>query len=149
MFQVSPTSKLAVKLIMLIATRSGDHAVAVDELSREFSVSRKYLQQILTKLQRSGLLKSILGKNGGYVLAKSADRITVLDVLKVMENDLNLLDCLRDDDSERCPRAKRCVTRRLWQKVRTEVEEFTKAITIRDLLETFNKFKVESYVYHI
>ncbi|AEH50350.1 RrF2 family transcriptional regulator [Pseudothermotoga thermarum] len=149
MFQVSSTSKLAIKIFVLLGSCSSENQMSLNELSKKLRVSKKYLQRILLKLQKSGLLKSIRGKKGGYVLPKPADQITILDILRVTENDLNLIDCLKTNGLKECPRANQCITRKLWQKVKTEIEEFAKSITIKDLLDAYEKFKVKSYIYHI
>ncbi len=97
------------------------------------SVPEAYLEQLMAPLRREGLVKSVRGAQGGYLLARPPSEITVGQVLRTLEGDLAIIDCLLEEDS--CDKADGCPTRKVWKRVRDGLNSIVDGITLQDMLE--------------
>ena len=94
-------------------------------------ISRKYLQQLMGSLRRAGLVRVVKGFRGGFMLARPADEIRIGDVLRALEGDLSLVECVRFTDI--CPRSDICSTRGLWTKATQVIEGYFDSVTLADV----------------
>jgi Rrf2 family transcriptional regulator, cysteine metabolism repressor len=97
------------------------------------SVPEAYLEQLMAPLRREGLIKSVRGAQGGYLLARPPSEITVGQVLRTLEGDLAITECLNEEDA--CDMADCCPTRKVWKKVRDGLNSIVDGITLQDMLE--------------
>lgn len=96
-------------------------------------IPESYLEQLVGQLRRAGLLRSTRGAQGGYILSRPAREISVGDVLRALEGDLAIVDCLTD--ASPCDKACSCPTRVVWQKVSSALEEAVDSITLQDMVD--------------
>jgi Rrf2 family protein len=106
--------------------------VTIKEISERQDVSVAYLEQILNKLRKAGLIRSIKGPGGGYILNKSPENISIASILNELEGPVALTSCL--DPEEGCVRVDSCVTHLLWKALGEQVEAFLRTITLRNLI---------------
>ncbi len=97
------------------------------------SVPEAYLEQLMAPLRRDGLVRSVRGAQGGYLLARPPSEITVGQVLRALEGDLSIIECLTEEDA--CDKSCDCPTRRVWKRVRDGLNEIVDGITLNDMLE--------------
>jgi len=95
-------------------------------------IPRQYLEQLLGKLRRNGLIDSVRGANGGYQIAKPPGEITVLDIIDAMEGPLALSDCISPDTT--CSKASQCRVRIVWEKLTESINRELADVTLRDML---------------
>lgn len=114
-----------------LATNGNKSLIALKEIAKRQDISEKYLEQIVTQLNRAGLVKSVRGAQGGYSLSQSPEEVTVGDVLRVVEGPFTLVDCL--DDDSKCNRSASCPTAYVWQKLKIAIEDVVDSITLADL----------------
>lgn len=107
--------------------------VTIKEISERQDVSVAYLEQILNKLRHAGLIRSVKGPGGGYLLTKEPRDITIASILKELEGPVAITSCL--DPEEGCSRVEGCVTHLLWKSLGAKIEAFLETITLKDLLE--------------
>ncbi|MDP2167034.1 MAG: Rrf2 family transcriptional regulator [Thermodesulfovibrionales bacterium] len=105
----------------------------IKEIAERQDVSAAYLEQILNGLRKAGLISSIKGPGGGYVLSKRPGDISISEVLSVLEGPLAITSCL--DPSEGCSRIDICVTYLLWRALGEKINGFLSTITLDDLLK--------------
>ncbi len=91
-----------------------------------------YLEQILATLRRGGLIASIKGPGGGYVLAAEPSAVTVGAILSELEGPVAITSCL--DPEEGCARVDKCVTHLMWRSLGQKIQDFLNTITLEDLL---------------
>ncbi len=94
-------------------------------------IPRQYLEQLLGNLRRAGLVQSVRGSRGGYLLARDPATITVLDVIDAMEGPLELSECMADESA--CSRACQCPVRHTWQKLTDSINRELAGITLGDM----------------
>lgn len=116
-----------------IAKSSADRPVTIKEISERQDVSVPYLEQILNKLRRAGIIKSVKGPGGGYMLARAPENISIASILNELEGPVALTSCL--DPDEGCSRVEGCVTHLLWKSLGAKIEAFLETITLKDLME--------------
>ena len=121
--------------------------VVVGDISKREGISTHYLEQILSKLRRSGLVKSVRGPKGGYVLAKSPDSIKIGDIVKVLEGGVAPVTC-SSGKNKLCNRIDRCVTKLFWDKLALSIEEVLNSETLASLLQEAKESGIDKRIKH-
>lgn len=135
--KISTKGRYALKLMLDIAMNSNGAAVSLRDIATRQGMSDKYLEQIISTLNKAGYVKSIRGAQGGYILTKQPEEYTVGMILRVTEGSLAPVSCV---DSE-CEREEKCVTYVVWKKINDAVTEVVDSITLQDLLDEAYKKK--------
>ena len=94
---ISTKGRYALRIMVDVAQHDGEMPVSVREIAQRQDISGKYMEQIISALTRSGLLRSIRGAQGGYHLAKKPEAITVGMILRATEGDLAPAECVAQD----------------------------------------------------
>lgn len=131
--KISTRGRYALRLMLDLALYGGDGPVALGEISRRQEISEKYLEQLTPALSKAGLLRSVRGAGGGYLLTRVPAEYTVGEILRTQEGDLAPVACAGAEGS--CGRAQRCATVELWRKVREAVDGVVDAVTLQDLVD--------------
>lgn len=138
--KLSTKGRYGLRAIIDLALNSTEEAVSISAISRRQSISESYLEQLMAKLKKAGLVKSIRGAQGGYVLAKSADDIWVGEILRALEGDLNPVDCPAVVNGGACSGSDVCVTKYVWQRINDSINETVDQINLGELIkESKNK----------
>jgi Rrf2 family protein len=117
-----------------LARQFGEAPVLMGALAEKEGLSRKYLHTLLTALRSAGLVRSIRGASGGFVLARPPAEIRLDEVLQAVEGPLCLVDCV--DDEQICGRSNRCTARRVWQELSDAIKDLLANVTLADLIAT-------------
>jgi Rrf2 family protein len=116
-----------------LAANYNKRNVFLKDIAREEEISEKYLSQIVIPLRRAGLISASRGVHGGYTLARSPREITAKEVVEVLEGDLDLIECTREQDA--CNRVAGCASRGLWEALSRKIAEYLNSVTLGDLLK--------------
>ncbi|MBP1757168.1 MAG: rrf2 family protein, putative transcriptional regulator, partial [Firmicutes bacterium] len=114
-----------------LAIFSQNGQVALHQIAQRQNLSIKYLEQDFATLRKAGLVRSIKGAQGGYVLSRPADQIRVGDIIRVLEGDLSLVDL--DDNPEHQTEIRRFLNAKIWLPLSQRIEEKMNALTLADL----------------
>lgn len=106
--------------------------VTIKEISEKQDVSVAYLEQILNQLRKAGIIKSVKGPGGGYILDKEPGSISIGAILRELEGPVAITSCL--DPKEGCIRVEGCVTHLLWKSLGEKIEAFLDNMTLQDLI---------------
>ena len=131
--KLSTRSRYGTRMMLELALHYGEGPVRIADIAQRQDISVKYLEQILALLKSGGFVRSIRGAKGGYLLAGSADKITLSDVFNCLEGPFISPECL--EDNKYCNRAADCATREVWASVRQSVKNVLDSITLQDLVE--------------
>jgi len=101
------------------------------DIAERQGVSYRYLEQIMLKLRASGLVRSVRGAGGGFVLARPASQITVAETVEALEGRISVVDCTADPSV--CDRSSFCVTRQVWAEVAGAIQGQLGEVTLADL----------------
>ncbi len=125
----------SLKALLLLAERYPTTSpVRVEEIAESQDIPENYLRRLLIELKRGGLVASQKGPNGGYMLARPPARITMADVVEIIEGDYTPVECL-EESSSTCPREQPCAMRDVWREVRDSVNGILKGVTLQALSE--------------
>lgn len=133
--KISTKGRYGLRLMTDLAVYHDQGLIPLKEIAARQEISEKYLEQIMMQLNRSGLVRSVRGAQGGYMLAKTPEDITVGAVLRVLEGSLCPVDCV--DGVGDCPRMARCATIGVWTRLKEAVESVVDHTTLADLAEEF------------
>jgi len=117
-----------------LALNEQDQYVTIKSIAERQEISVKYLEQIITTLNRAGYVKSIRGPQGGYKLAHPPQEYTVGMILRTIEGSLVPVACMEDEPNE-CPRSDRCATLELWRRLYEAISSVIDNVTLADLVE--------------
>ncbi|MBI5598474.1 MAG: Rrf2 family transcriptional regulator [Deltaproteobacteria bacterium] len=131
--RLTTKGQYAVRAMVNLASHGNGAPVALKDISREEGISLAYLEQLFAKLRKGDIVRSVRGPGGGYVLARDPSKISVGEVITVVEEPLNPVACL-DVDSEKCARAATCITQNVWKGLGDRMREFLNSISIQDLI---------------
>lgn len=95
--------------------------VPISKIAERQNLSERYLEQLMSLLKKNGLIRSVRGAGGGYVLAKEASEISVGDVLRALEGSLEPVDCDGFSPDGECEAAGECVTKYVWKKINESI----------------------------
>ena len=112
--------------------------VSISSIASRQAISERYLEQLVALLKKAGLVSSIRGAQGGYVLAKEASEISVGDVLRALEGSLEPVKCAAFYSEEGCL-AGGCVTKYVWQKINDSINDTVDHIMLDELVEESKK----------
>ena len=121
--------RYGIRSMIEIAMHWNGKGVYQREIADRQEISFKYLDQIISSLKAAGLIINTEGKGSGYKLARNPENITVYDVYKAFENDLNIID---SSDAE-CKRDQLCATKDFWYQFNTHMIDFLDSVTIGEL----------------
>ena len=131
--KISTKGRYALRLMLDIALNDAKTPVRIKDIAERQQISDKYLEQIVSSLNKAGFVKSLRGPQGGYRLTKKPEEYTVGMILRLIEGSLAPVACL-DDDINNCTRADRCPTLILWEKLYDAISEVVDNITLADLI---------------
>ena len=126
-----------------VAMKDGDDAVSIMDIARAEGISVSYLEQLLNKLRHEGLIESIRGPKGGYVLSRNASGITVADIVRALEGDIAISHCVGNTKggSAKCKKLDGCVPKTVWLKLAQAIDSCLSSITLDDLCDEAKKIK--------
>lgn len=133
MLRLSTKGQYGVRAMFEIAGGYPDKPVPIKTISERQAVSVTYLEQILNKLRIGGLIRSIKGPGGGYLLSRRPEDISISVILKELEGPVAITSCL--DPEEGCVRVDGCVTYMLWKSLGEKIEAFLDTVTLNDLIK--------------
>jgi Rrf2 family cysteine metabolism transcriptional repressor len=137
--KLSTKGKYGVRAVYEVARHFGRGPITIKEISERQGISISYLEQILHKLGKAGLIESVRGPAGGYLLARKPSELTIGDIVRVLEGPIALSHCLEPGESGDCCQTDDCVARMVWAKVGAKIEEALDSISFDDLLQQHQK----------
>ena len=132
MLRLSRKGQYGVRAMFEIARGQGNKPVPIKEIAERQAVSVAYLEQILNKLKNGGLIRSVKGPGGGYVLSKKPENVSISAILNELEGPVAITSCL--DPEEGCVRVDGCVTYMLWKSLGEKIDAFLRTVTLKDLI---------------
>ena len=142
--KLSTRTRYGVRLMLSLAINFGKGSVFLKDIAKKEEISEKYLSLIIIPLRRAGLVNSNRGAYGGYTLAREPSKITVKEIVDVLEGDC-LVNCI--NDSTACTRISTCAARDIWVLLGEKISETLESITLEKLAR-MSKEKSENSMSH-
>ena len=136
--KISTKGKYGLRAMIDLAQYSEQEAVSISSIAQRQKISESYLEQLVAKLKKAGLVVSIRGAAGGYRLARPAAGISVGDVLRALEGDVRAVICTAQTE-EGCEGEELCVTKYVWQRINESIEKSVDEMMLDQLVAESRK----------
>jgi len=138
--KLSTKGRYGLKAILDLAVHSSDGQVALKSIAERQGLSENYLEQLFASLKKAKLIQSVRGSQGGYLLGRNPEKISVGDILRALEGSMAPTECVEENcTSTGCCNTDACVTRSVWEKIRDGINNVIDNITLKELVDDYIK----------
>lgn len=138
--KISTKGRYGLTIMMELAKHYGEGPISLKKIANDNNLSEHYLEQLASPLRNAGLVKSVRGAYGGYILADKPEDITAGEVIRVLEGPISPVEVLEDEEPAK---------RDLWIKIRDAVKDVLDNTTIDDLANFVDEGEQEPYMFYI
>lgn len=132
--KISTKGRYALRIMIYLARHDTGEYISLKEISEKEDISIKYLENIISKLYKNGLVVSLRGACGGYRLAKSASQYTAGEIIRAAEGSIAPIACL-EDEINLCPRNKECATIKFWEGLYGAMNDYIDNFSLEKFIE--------------
>ena len=129
--KISTKGRYALRMLLDLAEHEDEDFVSLKDVAERQGISKNYLEQIITLLKNTDMLRTARGFQGGYKLAKLPEQYTVGEILRITEGNLEPVSC----DVNECERRSSCMTLDLWRGLGRVIDDYLNGITLQDILD--------------
>jgi Rrf2 family iron-sulfur cluster assembly transcriptional regulator len=133
--KLSAKGRYAVMALCDLAGQSQGRPVALADIAERQEISLSYLEQLFAKLRRGGLVRSVRGPGGGYLLARGADETRVADIILAVDEPIRATRCSPAQPQGCRSNQTRCLTHDLWEELGNQIYLYLASVTLADVLE--------------
>lgn len=133
--KLSTKGRYGLRALIDLALYSENENVSIASIAARQNISESYLEQLIAKLRKAGLVVSVRGAGGGYKLAKPAEEISVGDILRALEGSLDPVECPGLKEESTCDGSEFCVTKYVWQQINDSINQTVDGIPLSRLVE--------------
>ena len=138
--KISTKGRYGLTIMIELAKRHGEGPISLKSIAQTNDLSEHYLEQLVAPLRNAGLVKSIRGAYGGYVLADIPSKITAGDVIRVLEGPITPVEGMEDEEPAK---------RELWIRIRDAIKDVLDSTTIDDLAKHSDDVVSDGYMFYI
>ena len=131
--KLSTRGRYGVRLMFDLALHYGDGPIYLKDIAERQGISAKYLWQLINPLKVTKLITSTRGAHGGYILGREPERISLKEILDILEGSQCLVDCV--DNPSICERASSCVSRDIWREVSKGMRQTLENTTLAEMVK--------------
>ncbi len=140
--RLSTRGHYGLKAMFDLALNYGEHPIPLKSIAERQGISDNYLEQLISVLRKAGLVKSVRGAQGGYILAREPEHINVGEIIRSLEGPIAPVDCVSEVEPSECDQSDFCITRTVWARVRDSIAEVLDSISLADMCRDAEKVKV-------
>lgn len=131
--KISTKGRYALMVMIDLAMNNNGNFISLNDIAKRQEISNKYLEQIISMLNKAGYLETARGNNGGYKLSKKPSEYIVGDILRATEGDLTPIYCLLEETD--CKKKEDCKTHDFWKGLDNAINEYIDSKTLEDLIK--------------
>jgi Rrf2 family protein len=131
--KLSTRTRYGIRAILELAENYGNGPLQLRVIAHDQGVSVKYLEQLMAMLKAAGIVRSVRGSKGGYILAKQPGQVKVSECFQCLEGSVITTECVEDESF--CERTNDCIARQVWTEVQNAVMGVLESITLQDLVD--------------
>lgn len=135
--KISTKGRYGLRAVIDLAMNWNGKPVLLRDIAGRQEISRRYLERLFAVLKSAGVIRSIRGALGGYVLAKDPNDIRVSEILEALEGPFVPVDCVADEGI--CTQSGDCITRDVWCEIAVQLKNYFDAITLQELVDNYQK----------
>ncbi|RIW37643.1 Rrf2 family transcriptional regulator [Bacillus salacetis] len=138
--KISTKGRYGLTIMIELAKRHGEGPTSLKAIAKAQNLSEHYLEQLVAPLRNAGLVKSIRGAYGGYILGNEPAQITAGDIIRILEGPISPVEGIEDEEPAK---------RELWMRIRDAVKEVLDNTTIEDLASYTDEGESDAYMFYI
>ncbi|PZD94166.1 transcriptional regulator [Paenibacillus sambharensis] len=138
--KISTKGRYGLTIMMELAAKFGEGPLSLKSIAERNQLSEHYLEQLVAPLRNAGMVKSIRGAYGGYVLSKEPESVTAGDIIRILEGPISPVDFTEEDDPAK---------RDLWLRIRDSIASVLDSTTLADLIAFKDESEIDSYMFYI
>jgi len=138
--KISTKGRYGLTIMMELAMKFGEGPISLKSIAERNQLSEHYLEQLIAPLRNAGLVKSVRGAYGGYILSKEPEQITSGDIIRILEGPISPVDFTEEDDPAK---------RHLWLRIRDSIAEVLDSTTLADMISYRDENEIDSYMFYI
>lgn len=133
--QLSTKSRYGLKAMIELGSFNANEKISLRKIALKYEISESYLEQIIAILKTNNLVKSTRGVKGGYSLAKPTIDISLGDILRALEGNLNVVNCVSHNQEQSCSKIGNCSFKYMWDRLTKGITELVDNITLEELIK--------------
>ena len=141
--KLSTRTRYGIRAILELAENYGNGPLQLRVIAQDQGVSVKYLEQLMAMLKAAGIVRSVRGSKGGYILAKSPGQVKMSECFQSLEGSVITTECVEDESF--CERTNDCIARQVWTEVQKAVMEVLQSTTLQNLVDRSKQSKAINY----
>ena len=146
--KISTKGRYGLRALVDLATHAQDSTMSLVNVANRQKISLNYLEQVFATLRKAGVVKSVKGSQGGYMLARNPKDITVGDILTALEGKFSIID--EPDDGAARDKVQKAIYELVWGKINCSINGFLEDVTLADLVERYQSLHAgEEMMYYI
>jgi len=144
--KLTTKGRYGLRAVIDLAMYAKKEPVSLSDVAERQNISISYLEQLIAKLKKAGIVQSTRGAQGGYALAKAPEDISVGEILRALEGSLSPVDCSAvDGEGEtECSASNFCVTKYVWKRINDSINDTVNNMFLSELLEESNNVKSDA-----
>lgn len=143
--KISTKGRYALRMLVDLAEHRNGEFISLKEIAARQEISKKYLEQIIPIFHKADILLANRGSQGGYMLARSPEKYTVGEILRLTEGSLAPVACV-EREGQSCDRSAQCATLPVWQGLNRVIQEYLDGITLQDIVDQQRARDLSDYV---
>ena len=146
LLKLTTKGRYGLRAVIDLAMYAKKEPVSLSDVAERQNISISYLEQLVAKLKKAGIVQSTRGAQGGYALAKAPEEISVGEILRALEGSLSPVDCSAvDGEGEtECSASNFCVTKYVWKRINDSINDTVNNMFLSELLEESNNVKSDA-----
>jgi len=142
--KLTTKTRYSLRILIQLASSYNKAPIKGKGISSKQNISEPYLEQIMITLKSVDFIRTVRGCNGGYVLNRAPENISVLDIIEVFEGKIEFADCLENSSS--CILFSRCPATNIWKHLSDTLKNEAKEITLQTIVDNMNESNIQEYV---
>lgn len=145
--KLSTRARYGLKAMIDLAVHD-EEAVSIQSIASRQRIPDSYLEQLMGKLRRAGLVTSLRGVSGGYRLARDAGEISVGEILHVLEGGIDAVECpgLKEEPDAGCSFSGSCISKIVWKRINDGIHQAVDTFMLSDLISSMQEPQTETHV---
>ncbi|MBF7096030.1 RrF2 family transcriptional regulator [Alkalibacter mobilis] len=145
--KLSTKGRYGLRALIDLAFYGSNGHQSLGQIAERQNISEIYLEQVFATLRKNGIVKSIKGAQGGYFLNADPDKLSVAEILRILEGDFSIIDQASEEVTNSLTL---CINMNVWEKIDEEINEYLDAVTLKRLVEDYkNKLGANAPMYYI
>lgn len=142
--KVSTRGRYGLRAVLDLALNSKGDVVPLNEIALRQNISISYLEQLISKLRKAGIVTSIRGAQGGYQLARDPETISVGEILRTLEGNLDPVECSEiTGEGDICSASDNCVTKYVWKRISDSISNAVDTLMLSELIEESKRVNID------